>query len=138
MIKLWHSYWETQVFLALLCFSIGLELEYDVEEKGPGHARVYHCKVKYDCCNRPFYSCVLSCQAFEWKWGWSWPDFDRHLTAFSYVNNAVLNLLTRRNLHKKRSELSIKTRSSPASLSFKGHPIKPTTLKWSIYHYHLV
>lgn len=24
----------------------GLELEYDVEEKGPGHARVYHCKVK--------------------------------------------------------------------------------------------
>ncbi|KAM7445046.1 Kanadaptin [Porites harrisoni] len=24
----------------------GLELEYDVEEKDPGHARVYHCKVK--------------------------------------------------------------------------------------------
>ena len=25
----------------------GLELEYEVEETGPGHARVYHCRVKY-------------------------------------------------------------------------------------------
>ena len=23
------------------------------------------------CFNKPFYSCVLSCLAFEWKWGWS-------------------------------------------------------------------
>ena len=35
-----------------------------------------------DEANRPFYSCVLSCLAIEWKWGWSWPCFDRNLTAF--------------------------------------------------------
>ena len=33
-------------------------------------------------CNRPFYSCVLSCLAFDWKWGWRWPCFGRNLTAF--------------------------------------------------------
>ena len=31
--------------------------------------------------NTPFYS-VLSCLAFEWKWDWRWPCFDRNLTAF--------------------------------------------------------
>ena len=31
---------------------------------------------------RPLYSCVLCCLAFELKWGWSWPCFDRNLTAF--------------------------------------------------------
>ena len=25
----------------------GLELEYQVDETGPGHARVYHCRVRY-------------------------------------------------------------------------------------------
>ena len=38
---------------------------------------------------------------------------------FSYVNDAVL-MLVGRNLPKKSSEVSIKTRSTPASLSFKG------------------
>ena len=33
----------------------------------------------------------------------------------------------------KRSEVSIKTRSTPASLSFKGQATKHTTLKWSIH-----
>ena len=32
--------------------------------------------------NRPFYSCVLSCLAIEWKWDWSWPCFDRNLPTF--------------------------------------------------------
>ena len=32
----------------------------------------------------------------------------------------------------KRSEVSIKTRSTPASLSFKGQATKHTTVKWSI------
>ena len=36
-----------------------------------------------------------------------------------YVNDAVLMLMSR-NLHNKRSEVSIITRSPPASLSFKG------------------
>ena len=30
---------------------------------------------------RPFYSCVLSCQAFDLEWGWRWPccDGDKYL-----------------------------------------------------------
>ena len=32
----------------------------------------------------------------------------------------------------KGSEVSIKTRSTPASLSFKGQATKHTTVKWSI------
>ena len=31
---------------------------------------------------RPFYTFLLSCLAFEWKWGWRWPCFDRDLPAF--------------------------------------------------------
>ena len=41
-------------------------------------------------------------------------------------------MLISRNLHKKSSEVSIKTRSPPASLSFKGQATKHTTVKWSI------
>ena len=40
-----------------------------------------------------------------------------------------------RNLHKKSSEVSIKTWSTPASLSFKGQATKHTTIKWSIAKY---
>ena len=36
-----------------------------------------------------------------------------------YDQDAVI-LLIRRNLHKKSSEVSIKTRTTPASLSFRG------------------
>ena len=32
--------------------------------------------------NRPFYSSVSSCLAFEWIWGWSWPCFDTNFPAF--------------------------------------------------------
>ena len=38
------------------------------------------------------------------------------------------------NLHKKSSEASIKTRSPPASFSFKGQATKHTIVKWSITH----
>ena len=52
------------------------------------------CQSKFDCLvfemifikksksNRPFYSCVLSCLAFEWRWGWCWACFDVNLFAF--------------------------------------------------------
>ena len=53
------------------------------------------------------------------------------VTLFPYVNDAVLMLISR-NLHKKSSEVSIKTRSPPASFSFKGQATKHTTVKWSI------
>ena len=36
----------------------------------------------------------------------------------------------------KSSNVSIKTRSTPASLSFKGQATKHTTVKWSIAFYH--
>ena len=39
-----------------------------------------------------------------------------------------------KNLHKKGSEVSIKTRSTPASLSFIGQVTKHTTVKWTIGH----
>ena len=52
----------------------------------------------------------------------------------SHVNDAVLMLVSR-NLHMKSSEVSIKTRSTPASLSFKGQATKYTTVKWSILQY---
>ena len=32
--------------------------------------------------NKPFYSCLLSCLVFEWKWGWRLHCFDRNLSAF--------------------------------------------------------
>ena len=50
---------------------------------------------------------------------------------FSYANDAVLMLISR-NLCNKSSKVSIKTRSTPASLSFKGQATKHTTVKWSI------
>ena len=48
-----------------------------------------------------------------------------------YVNDDVLKLIST-NLHKKSNEVSIKTRSPPASFSFKGQATKRTTLEWSI------
>ena len=41
-------------------------------------------------------------------------------------------MLMTRNLHEKSSEVSIETRSPPASLSFKGQATKHTTVEWSI------
>ena len=46
---------------------------------------------------------------------------------FSHVNDAVLMLISM-NLHMKSSKVSIKTRSTPASLSFKGQVTKHTTV----------
>ena len=39
--------------------------------------------------------------------------------SFSHINDAVLMLISR-NLHKKSSEVSIRTRSTAASVSFKA------------------
>ena len=38
-------------------------------------------KIIVTAVNWPFYSSLLSCLAFEWKWGWRWPCFDRNLYA---------------------------------------------------------
>ena len=42
---------------------------------------------------------------------------------FFYFNDVVLMLISR-NLHKKSSEVSIRAKSTPASLSFKGQETK--------------
>mgnify|MGYP000049554978 FL=1 len=41
-------------------------------------------------------------------------------------------MLISSNLHKESSEVSIKTRSLPASLSFKGQASGQPAVKWSI------
>ena len=40
-------------------------------------------KLSLDINNRPFYSCVLKCQAFDLEWGWRWPccDKDQYLVS---------------------------------------------------------
>ena len=53
------------------------------------------------CHNRPFYSCLLSCLSFEWKWGLSWPCFDRKLPAV-----LTLTLSTLRDSHDWRVKSS--------------------------------
>ena len=55
----------------------------------------------------------------------AWPH------CFSHVHDAVLVLISR-NLHEKSSEVSIKTRLTPASLSFKGQATKHTIVKLSV------
>ena len=41
-------------------------------------------------------------------------------------------MLISKNLHKEGTEVSIKTRSTPASLSFTGQVTKHITVKWTI------
>ena len=41
-------------------------------------------------------------------------------------------MLISKNLHKKSSEVSIKKKVTPASLSFIGQATKHTTIKWTI------
>ena len=43
----------------------------------------------------------------------------------------VVLMIISRNLHKKSSEVFIKTKSTPAALSLKGKETKHTTVKWS-------
>ena len=57
-------------------------------------------------------------------WFWLKPP------SFSYVNDA-LHIVVSRKLCTKSSDVSIKSRSMPASLSFKGQATKHTTTKWS-------
>ena len=47
-------------------------------------------------------------------------------------------MLISSNLHKISSEVSIKTRSAPASLSFEGKATKHITVKWSIVQYNTI
>ena len=57
--------------------------------------------------------------------------FSQKPPCLSYVNDAVLMLIST-NLLKISSEVSIKTRSPPASFSRKHLATKQTTVKWFI------
>ena len=91
--------------------------------------------VKCKTINRPLYSCVLSYQAFKWKRGWCWYLLWYRPPSFSCVNDIVVMLISK-NLNKKDSEVSIKTRSTSASLSFIGQVTKHTIVKWTIGHFY--
>ena len=45
----------------------------------------HHARLKV--VNRPFYSCVLSCQAFDLEWGWRWPCCVRDQNLVSMITN---------------------------------------------------
>ena len=47
--------------------------------------------------NRPSYSCVLSCQAFDLEWGWSWPCCDR--------DQCLVSIITRQCTFEKQQGL---------------------------------
>ena len=57
----------TEVWLMVLLFLL-------LVTQADGHHELY-----WSTTNRQCYSCVISCLAFEWKWGWYWPCFDRNL-----------------------------------------------------------
>ena len=70
-------------------------------------------------------SCVFSCQAFDLECSWRWPCCDRDQYLFSMIT-------IESDLHLKSSEVCIITRSTLASLLFKGLATKHTTVKWTI------
>ena len=73
--------------------------------------------------NRPFYSYVLICQAFDLEWGWSWPCCDR--------DQYLVCIITKSFTFEKQQGL-FHNRSPLASLLFKGLATKHATVKWTI------
>ena len=61
-------------------------------------------------------------------------DFEitRPITPWIVLHSVQLLLLISNNLDKKGRKVSIKTRSPPASFSFKGQATKHATVKWCI------
>ena len=51
--------------------------------------QAWHVNCPFNCpitlSNGPFYSCVLSCQAFDLEWGWRWPCWDRDQYPISMI-----------------------------------------------------
>ena len=85
--------------------------------------------------NTSFYICVLSYLAFEWKWGWSW-QVALIETSLLFLHKFILISTRTASLTWGLSrEVSIKTRSTPALLSFEGQATK-LTVKWSIEYFH--
>ena len=73
--------------------------------------------------NRPFYSFVLGCQAFNLEWGWRWLCCDRD----QYLVSVITKQFT-----LKSSKVFIITCSSLASLLFRGLATKHETVKCAI------
>ena len=73
---------------------------------------------------------VICYLAYECKRGWRWPYFDTDLSAFFIKCKLVV--MKQLDVHSKRSDVVIKTRSPAASLPFKGQVTDLSTVKWSI------
>ena len=80
--------------------------------------------------NRPFYCCVLSYLAMNA----SEAGGDLALIQTSLLFSCKCKLVSIRTtwFAQQSNEVCIKTRSTPASLPFRGQVTKPTTVKWSI------
>ena len=49
----------------------------------------------------PFYSCVLTCQAFDLEWGWRWPCCDRDQYLVSMITKSFTYEKQQRLYHNK-------------------------------------
>ena len=78
--------------------------------------------------SRPFHSCVRSCLAWNESEAGVELLFYRNLLAFMSMMLFSCLLV---GIYMKCSEVSIKIRSTPVSLSFQGQAAKYTTVKWS-------
>ena len=96
---------------------------WQLESKRYQHVTLYSSLTECSSHNRPFYSCVLSFQAFDLEWGWRWPSCDIDQYLFSILQTS---------LHLKGSKVCIMIRSPLASLLFKGLATKHATVNWTI------
>ena len=72
---------------------------------------------------QPLFQQAIEHFMIVWRVAWPLNESGAHIVGwkppcFSYVNDGILTLICR-NLDNKRSEVFIKTRSTPESISFK-------------------
>ena len=84
--------------------------------------------LKLEFTNLPFYNCILSCQAFDSKWGWSWLCCEGDQYLVSMVKKSF-TFEKQHGLYHNKVTLS---------LLFKGLATKYTTVKWTILINHQV
>ena len=78
-----------------------------------------------------FHAYILYCFVHQYGRQVTWVKTIYRPPPFSCVNDVVVKLISKY-LHKKSSEVSIKARSTPASLSCIRQVTKYRTVKWSI------
>ena len=86
---------------------------------------------KKNAVNGPCYSCLLSCLAFEGKWGWCWPCFNRNFPGFLMLMMLFSCKLLGIYKRKKVRCLSKQGQHQPHFHS-KGQANMYKTVKWSV------